>query len=80
MMPIHRRGINYNVLTRGSLRALVAKRDWAEIEEIAKIKKSPIGWEVCFTNRTKKEHSLALNVPRLPSLRHDDMETCWMPI
>lgn len=28
------------------LRALVAKRDWGEIEEIAKIKKSPIGWEV----------------------------------
>ncbi|KAL1863382.1 Vacuolar protein sorting-associated protein 16 [Paecilomyces lecythidis] len=27
------------------LRALVAKRDWGEIEEIAKIKKSPIGWE-----------------------------------
>lgn len=28
------------------LRALVAKRDWGELEEIAKIKKSPIGWEV----------------------------------
>ncbi|CAG8258947.1 unnamed protein product [Penicillium salamii] len=27
------------------LRALVAKRDWGELEEIAKVKKSPIGWE-----------------------------------
>lgn len=32
------------------LRALVAKRDWGEIEEIAKIKKSPIGWEVSSIN------------------------------
>ena len=29
------------------LRALVAKRDWGELEEMCKIKKSPIGWEVC---------------------------------
>ncbi|KAJ5101959.1 hypothetical protein NUU61_004181 [Penicillium alfredii] len=27
------------------LRALVAKRDWGELEELAKTKKSPIGWE-----------------------------------
>ena len=31
---------------RYRLRALVAKRDWNEIEEIAKNRKSPIGWEV----------------------------------
>ncbi|KAI0816380.1 vacuolar protein sorting-associated protein [Xylaria sp. FL0064] len=30
------------------LRALVAKRDWNEIEEIAKNRKSPIGWEPFF--------------------------------
>lgn len=30
------------------LRALVAKRDWGELEEINKNKKSPIGWEVRF--------------------------------
>ncbi|KAI0419987.1 vacuolar protein sorting-associated protein [Xylaria grammica] len=30
------------------LRALVAKRDWNEIEEIAKGRKSPIGWEPFF--------------------------------
>ncbi|TLD04900.1 uncharacterized protein PgNI_09463 [Pyricularia grisea] len=30
------------------LRALVAKRDWNEIEEISKARKSPIGWEPYF--------------------------------
>jgi len=29
------------------LRALVAKRDWGELEESSKVRKSPIGWEVC---------------------------------
>lgn len=28
------------------LRALVAKRDWGELEESSKVRKSPIGWEV----------------------------------
>ena len=31
------------------LRALVSKRDWRELEEIGKGKKSAIGWEVRFT-------------------------------
>ncbi|KAI9760862.1 MAG: Kinesin [Chaenotheca gracillima] len=30
------------------LRALVAKRDWAALEEMSKTKKSPIGWEPFF--------------------------------
>jgi len=30
------------------LRALVAKRDWSELEEWSKTKKSPIGWENFF--------------------------------
>lgn len=30
------------------LRALVAKRDWTELEEISKQKRSPIGWEPFF--------------------------------
>ncbi|KAI1153025.1 vacuolar protein sorting-associated protein [Nemania diffusa] len=30
------------------LRALVARRDWNEVEEIAKSRKSPIGWEPFF--------------------------------
>jgi hypothetical protein len=31
------------------LRALVAARLWGELEEVAKAKKSPIGWEVSNT-------------------------------
>jgi hypothetical protein len=35
------------------LRGLVAKRDWGELEDLAKIRKSPIGWEVSpFSSRT----------------------------
>lgn len=30
------------------LRALVAKRDWGELEEVSKVRKSPIGWEPFF--------------------------------
>lgn len=30
------------------LRALVSRRDWRELEEISRVKKSPIGWEVYF--------------------------------
>lgn len=30
------------------LQALVLKRDWNEIEEISRQRKSPIGWEVCI--------------------------------
>jgi len=30
------------------LRALVAKRDWTELEELSKLKRSPIGWEPFF--------------------------------
>lgn len=33
---------------KSRLRALIAKRDWTEIEDMAKIKKSPIGWEPFF--------------------------------
>ncbi|KAJ0308950.1 hypothetical protein Brms1b_009331 [Colletotrichum noveboracense] len=44
------------------LRALVAKRDWAEIEELAKTRRSPIGWEP-FYNLT-----LQAGNPRLASV------------
>ncbi|KXJ94396.1 vacuolar protein sorting-associated protein [Microdochium bolleyi] len=44
------------------LRALVAKRDWNEIEEISKTKKSPIGWEPYY-NLT-----LGAGNPRLAAL------------
>ncbi|KAF5663996.1 vacuolar sorting protein [Fusarium denticulatum] len=44
------------------LRALVAKRDWNEIEEISKTRRSPIGWEP-FYNLT-----LQAGNPRLASV------------
>ncbi|KAG6239538.1 hypothetical protein E4U25_000604 [Claviceps purpurea] len=52
------------------LRALVAKRDWAEIEEIAKIKKSPIGWEPFFnlTLQAGSPRVAALFVPKCTGL------------
>lgn len=31
------------------LRALVSRRDWRELEDISKTRKSPIGWEVSFS-------------------------------
>ncbi|KAJ6441584.1 isoform Er10 of ankyrin-1 [Purpureocillium lavendulum] len=34
------------------LRALVAKREWGDIEEMSKTRKSPIGWEKPFFNLT----------------------------
>lgn len=36
-----------NIFWWTRLRALVAKRDWGELEETVRAKKSPIGWEVC---------------------------------
>ncbi|KAI0480552.1 Vps16, N-terminal region-domain-containing protein [Xylariaceae sp. FL0804] len=50
------------------LRALVAKRDWNEIEEIAKSRKSPIGWEVSRTVHTDMPDSqLPIRSPALSS-------------
>jgi len=40
-----------------SLQALVAKRDWSEIEEISKTRKSPIGWEVSPPLPVPLQHS-----------------------
>lgn len=36
------------------LRALVAKRDWGELEEVGRNKKSPIGWEVRTRNHSDR--------------------------
>ena len=33
------------------LRALTAARLWGELEEVAKVKKSPIGWEVSLSGQ-----------------------------
>jgi hypothetical protein len=44
------------------LRALVAKRDWAELEQISSTRKSPIGWEPFFNT------ILAAGNPKLASI------------
>ncbi|KAJ1335453.1 vacuolar protein sorting-associated protein 16 [Microdochium nivale] len=52
------------------LRALVTKRDWNEIEEISKTKKSPIGWEPYYnlTIGAGNPRLAALFVPKCTSL------------
>ncbi|KAI9148010.1 vacuolar sorting [Paramyrothecium foliicola] len=52
------------------LRALVAKRDWNEIEDIARAKKSPIGWEPFFnlTLQAGNPRLAAIFVPKCTGL------------
>ncbi|EFY95611.2 Vps16 family protein [Metarhizium robertsii] len=52
------------------LRALVVKRDWSEIEEISKTKKSPIGWEPFFnlTLQAGNPRLAAVFVPKCTGL------------
>ncbi|KAK3375405.1 Vps16, N-terminal region-domain-containing protein [Podospora didyma] len=52
------------------LQALVAKRDWNEIEEVSRVRKSPIGWEPFF-NQTLLAGNLrlaALFIPKCTGL------------
>ncbi|KAK3322210.1 Vps16, N-terminal region-domain-containing protein [Apodospora peruviana] len=54
------------------LQALVAKRDWNEIEEIARARKSPIGWEP-FYNQTLQAGNprlAAVFIPKCTGLEH----------
>ncbi|KAI0850903.1 vacuolar protein sorting-associated protein 16 [Daldinia vernicosa] len=52
------------------LRALVAKRDWNEIEDIAKSRKSPIGWEPFFNQilQAGNAHLAASFIPKCTNL------------
>lgn len=52
------------------LRALVAKRDWNEVEEIAKSRKSPIGWEPFFnqTLQAGNQRLAAVFIPKCTNL------------
>jgi len=62
------------------LRGLVAKRDWGEIEEWSKQKKSPIGWEPFF-NECLAARSLkvaALFVPKCTHLPAADRMDMWI--
>ncbi|KAF8446468.1 Vps16, N-terminal region-domain-containing protein [Terfezia claveryi] len=62
------------------LRGLVAKRDWGEIEEWSKQKKSPIGWEPFFNECLGARNSkvAALFVPKCTHLPAADRMDMWV--
>ncbi|RYP17815.1 hypothetical protein DL765_004299 [Monosporascus sp. GIB2] len=68
------------------LRALVAKRDWNEIEEIAKSRKSPIGWEPFFnqTLQAGNQRLAATFIPKCANLEPGEAikmyEKCGMRV
>ncbi|RYP47332.1 hypothetical protein DL768_006583 [Monosporascus sp. mg162] len=68
------------------LRALVAKRDWNEIEEIAKSRKSPIGWEPFFnqTLQAGNQRLAATFIPKCTNLEPGEAikmyEKCGMRV
>jgi len=52
------------------LRALVVRRDWRELEDLSKTKKSPIGWEVSFTvEKLKSIYNIKLTASSHSSTR-----------
>ncbi|KAK5997582.1 putative vacuolarsorting-associated-like protein [Cladobotryum mycophilum] len=59
------------------LRALVAKREWGEIEDIAKNKKSPIGWEPFYnlTLQAGNPRLAAVFVPKCTNLEPGETVT-----
>ncbi|KAH8705358.1 putative vacuolar protein sorting vps16 [Talaromyces proteolyticus] len=62
------------------LRALVAKRDWGELEQISKNKKSPIGWEPFYNEilgagNTKLASMFVPKCTNLPAAERIEM---WM--
>ncbi|KAF2666531.1 vacuolar protein sorting-associated protein 16 [Microthyrium microscopicum] len=62
------------------LRALVAKRDWTEVEELSKQKKSPIGWEP-FYNEVLAAGNLRLAglfVPKCTVLTVKERVDMWI--
>ncbi|KOS16927.1 putative vacuolar protein sorting-associated protein 16 -like protein [Escovopsis weberi] len=68
------------------LRALVAKREWGEIEEIAKTKRSPIGWEPFFilTLQAGNPRLAAVFIPKCTNIEHGETvsmyEKCGQPV
>ncbi|OCK81859.1 vacuolar protein sorting-associated protein 16 [Lepidopterella palustris CBS 459.81] len=62
------------------LRALVAKRDWNELEEIGKQRKSPIGWEPFFNEIISAGNTrLASNfIPKCTALPVTDRIEMWV--
>ena len=64
------------------LRALVAKRDWVELEEMSKQRKSPIGWEPFFnqTLGAGKTKLAALFVPKCTALSPRERSEMWVKV
>ncbi|KAA8652722.1 tethering complex subunit VPS16 [Aspergillus tanneri] len=62
------------------LRALVAKRDWGELEEIGKSKKSPIGWEPFYNEILGAGNTklASLFVPKCTNLSAEDKVEMWV--
>ncbi|KAL9096876.1 MAG: hypothetical protein Q9165_000840 [Trypethelium subeluteriae] len=62
------------------LRALVAKRDWTELEEISKNKRSPIGWEPFFNDILSAGNTRLASVfiPKCTSLPVTERIEMWL--
>ncbi|WEW61017.1 Vacuolar protein sorting-associated protein 16 [Emydomyces testavorans] len=62
------------------LRGLVAKRDWGELEEIGKAKKSPIGWEPFYNEILGAGNTkLASNfIPKCTTLSVSERMEMWV--
>ncbi|KAK4231474.1 putative vacuolar protein sorting-associated protein 16 [Podospora fimiseda] len=61
------------------LQALVAKRDWNEIEEISRQRKSPIGWEPFYNQvlQAGNPRLAALFIPKCTGLEHGQTVTMY---
>ncbi|KAI9777827.1 MAG: hypothetical protein M1839_008504 [Geoglossum umbratile] len=62
------------------LRALVVKRDWIEIEELSKQRKSPIGWEPFFNEVLSAGNTkgAAIFIPKCTHLSATDRIEMWV--
>lgn len=62
------------------LRGLVAKRDWGEIEEVSKQRRSPIGWEAFFNEvlGAGNQKLAGLFVPKCTGLTAQERGEMWV--
>ncbi|KAL8653739.1 MAG: hypothetical protein Q9210_001926 [Variospora velana] len=62
------------------LRGLVAKRDWGEIEEVSKQRRSPIGWEAFFNEvlGAGNQKLAGLFVPKCTGLSAQERSDMWV--
>lgn len=62
------------------LRGLVAKRDWGEIEEVSKQRRSPIGWEAFFNEvlGAGNQKLAGVFVPKCTGLTAQERSQMWV--